>query len=78
MPGMTLNGERQVRAASRIEVALDSIQEAQQLVEEASQALSAIARMGSERERLGRLSNQLIWAWIAVAATNNRARHRAR
>jgi hypothetical protein len=75
---MTLNGERQVRAARRIEVALDSIQEAQQLVEKASQALSAIARMGPERKRLRRLSSQLIWTWVAVAATNNRVRRRAR
>jgi hypothetical protein len=75
---MTLNRERQVRAASRIEVALDSIQEAQQLIEKASQALSAIAPLRPERKRLGRLSHQLICAWLSVAATNNRARPRAR
>ena len=65
---MTLNGERQARAARRIEVALDSIQEAQQLVQMASQALAAIAGMGPERETLACLSHQLTWAWVAVAA----------
>jgi hypothetical protein len=78
MPALTLIGERQARAARRIEVALDSIQEAQQLVQMASQALAAIAGMGSERKRLACLSHQLTWAWVAVAATNNRARRQAR
>jgi hypothetical protein len=78
MPGMTLNRERRARAASRVEVALDSIQEAQQLVEKASQALSASAPMRPERTRLGRLSHQLICAWLAVAATSNRAQRRTR
>ena len=75
---MALNGERQARPACRVEVALASIQEAHQLLEEARQALSAIADMGSERTRLRRLCHQLTWAWVAVAATNNRARRRAR
>jgi len=78
MAGMTLNGEQQARAARRIEVALDCIQEAQPLVEKASQALFAVAAMGSERRRLACLSNQLTRAWLAVAATNNRARRQAR
>jgi hypothetical protein len=78
MAGTTLNGERRASAARPAGVALDSIQEAQQLIEKASQALSAIAGMGPQRERLGCLSNQLTWAWFAVAAMNNRARRRPR
>lgn len=74
----SLDGARQARAARSIKVALDSIQEAQQLVEKASQALSASTAMASERKRLGSLAFQLTWAWVAVAATNNRARRRAR
>lgn len=77
MAGVTLD-HGQADAESRVDVALGSIQEALQLIEDASQALSAIAGMGSERKRLGCLSNQLTWAWFRVAATNNRSRRRAR
>lgn len=74
MAAVTLDGERQPAPASRVDLALCSIQEAQQLVEQARQVLSAVAAMGSERKRLACLSSQLTWAWIAVAATANRRR----
>ena len=76
MAAVTLDRERQAAAAGRVDVALCSIQEAQQLVERASQVLSALAGMGSERHTLGCLSSQLTWAWFAVAATANRRRCR--
>jgi hypothetical protein len=75
MAAVSLDGERQAGAASRVDLALCSIQEAQELIEQARQVLSAVAAIGSERKRLARLSSQLTWAWIAVAATANRRRN---
>jgi hypothetical protein len=76
MAAVTLNLERQPAAASRVDVALRSIQEAQELIEQATHLLSAVAGMHSGCKRLGCLSSQLTWAWFAVAATANRRRRR--
>jgi len=75
MTAVSLDGERPAAAASRVDLALCSIQEAQELIEQARQLLSAVPAIGSQRKRLARLSSQLTWAWIAVAATANRRRH---
>lgn len=65
------------RARSRADVALRNMSEAQELIEQAAQVLSALAGMGSERKRLGCLSSQPTWAWFAVTATANRRRRRS-
>ena len=72
MAGVTLDRERQAAAASRVDLVLCSIQEAQELIEQARQALSTVAGMSPERKRLGCLSSQLTRAWLTVAATANR------
>jgi len=69
---MTSHRERHDAAAIRVKVALDSIQEAQRLIEQAMQALSAVAGMSSERKTLGCLSNRLTWTWFAVSAAAHR------
>ena len=74
MAAVTLERERQPEATSRVDVALHSIQEAQELIEQARHLLSAVAGMHSGRKRLGCLSSQLTWAWFEVAATANRRR----
>ncbi|MGH7908474.1 MAG: hypothetical protein ACRENW_01340 [Thermodesulfobacteriota bacterium] len=75
---MSSGGEKHAAAAIRIKVALDSIQEAQRLIEHAKKALSAVAGMSSERKRVGCLSQQLTWTWFAVSATANRLRRTTR
>jgi hypothetical protein len=74
MAAVTLDRERQAAAASRVDVALRSIQEAQELIEQAKQELSVVAGMGPQRKKLRCLSTQLTRAWFAVAATANRRR----
>jgi hypothetical protein len=69
---MTSDGERHDAAAIRVKVALDSIQEAQRLIEQALQALSAVVGMSSERKTVGHLSNRLTWTWFAVSAAAHR------
>jgi hypothetical protein len=78
MAAVTPNREREAVAHSRVDVALHSIQEAQELLEQARHLLSAVAGMASARKRLGCLSSQLTWAWFAVAATANRRRRCSR
>jgi hypothetical protein len=72
---MTSNGERHAAAALRVKIALDFIQEAQQLTVQAMRALSAVAGMRAERKSVARLSNRLTWTWVAVAAAANRRGH---
>jgi len=74
MAAVTLDREHQAAVASRVDLVLCSIQEAQELIEQARQALSAVAGMDPERMRLGCLSSQLTRAWFAVVATANRRR----
>jgi len=71
MPTVASDRERQTAVATRVDIVLCSIQEAQQLVEQARQALSSFAGMDPERESLACLSSHLTWAWLAVAATAN-------
>ena len=74
MAAVTSDRQRRAAAASRLHLALCSIQEAQELIEQARQLLSTVAGMGPGRKGLGCLSSQLTWAWFAVAATANRHR----
>ncbi|MBI3456832.1 MAG: hypothetical protein HY002_13735 [Candidatus Rokubacteria bacterium] len=72
---MTSDRERQAAAAIRVRIALDSIDEAQRLIEQAMQALSAVDAMKPERQKLACLSRRLIWTCFAVNAAANRLRH---
>jgi hypothetical protein len=74
MAAVTLDRQRQAAAASRVDVALCTIQEAQELIEQARQALSKVAGMGPERKSLACLAGQVTIAWFAVVATANRRR----
>ncbi len=72
--GMTHERDRQVPGERRVHLALDSIQEALRLLEQATQALSRVDRMIPISRRVGPLSNQLSHAWFAVSAAANRLR----
>jgi hypothetical protein len=78
MPGMTSDRERQAATAIRVRIALDSIDEAQHLIEQAMQALSAVDAMRPEHQKIACLSVRLTWTWFAVNAAANRLRRRAR
>jgi hypothetical protein len=58
--------ERKAAAEGRVEVALASIQEAQRLIERATQALSAVNGLAAEWRKLGTLHDQAKRAWYAV------------
>ena len=68
--------DRQPAAEIRVKNALDSIEEALRLVEQATQALSRVDGMIPEWERLGSLCDRLQQTWYAVSAGANRLRHR--
>lgn len=74
VPGVTSN-KRPARAAIRLKLALDSIDEAQRLIEHAMQALCPVGAMRPERQKLVRLSRRLLWTWLALKAAANRLRH---
>jgi hypothetical protein len=57
---------RQAAAEDRVVAALVSIHEAQRLIEEAAQALSAVSGLGREWRRLGALHDQVKRTWYAV------------
>ena len=57
-------------------VALDSIQEAQQLLEHASQALARVEGMIPERRRIASLADHLTQTWFALAASTNRIQYK--
>jgi len=78
MPGMTSYRERQAAAAIRVRIALDSIDEAQRLIEQAMQALSPVDAMRPEHHKIACLSVRLTCTWFAVNAAANRLRRRAR
>ena len=67
---------RQATAEIRVQMALNSIQEAQRLVEQATQALSRVDGMIPEWKRLGSLYDRLHRTWYAVSAGANRLRRR--
>jgi len=68
--------DRQAAAEIRAKTALDSIDEALRLVEEATKALSRVDGMIPEWERLASLCDRLQQAWFAVSAGANRLRRR--
>ena len=76
MRGMTPDCERQAAAEIRVQVALDSIQEAQRLIEQATQALSRVDGMIPEWRRVGSIFEQLTQIWHAVGAGANRLRRK--
>jgi hypothetical protein len=56
----------------RVEVALRAIEDAQQLADLASEALSAVAGMAPEHDRLGKLHGQVRRCWYAVRRRSER------
>lgn len=73
---MTSDRDRQATTEIRVQVALDSIQEALRLTEQATQALSRVDGMIPEWRRVGSLSDQLRLTWYAVSAGANRLRRK--
>jgi len=73
---MSSDRDRQAPAEIRVQLALDSIQEAQRLVEHATQTLSRVDGMIPESKNLGSLSDRLTQAWYAVRAGVNRLRRK--
>lgn len=73
-PDLTSDGWRYVAALNRLNRALDCIDQAQSLVERATQALAAVERARPEHTRLAGLANRLSWTWIALRAAANRLR----
>ena len=71
---MTHARDRQAAGEIRVHAALDSIQEALRLLEQATRALSRVDRMIPMSRRVGSLSSQLSHAWFAVSAAANRLR----
>lgn len=78
MPGMTSGRHRQAAAATRLRIALDSIDEAHRLIEQAVQALVGVDAMKPEQRKIARLSVRLTWTWFALKAAANRLRRPAR
>ena len=78
MPGMTSGRQRKVAVATRVRIALDSIDEAHRLIEQAMQALSTVDAMKPEHQKIACLSVRLTWTWFAVNAAASRLRRRAR
>lgn len=71
------HGDQQTAAQVRIHLALDSIQAAHLLVEQATQALSRVDGMIPLRRRVVALSNLLTQTWYALRAAANRLRRKA-
>lgn len=65
-PGVRDPRARRQAAEERVEVALVSIERAQRLIEEATQALSSVSGMGREWRRLGSLHDRVKRTWYDV------------
>lgn len=74
--GMSSDCDRQTAAEIRVQLALDSIQEAQRLVQLATQALSRVDGMIPESRSVGSVSDRLWQTWFAVCASANRLRRK--
>jgi len=57
---------QQQAADARVRVALRSIEDAQRLLEQATQALSSVRGMGLEWRKVGSLHDQVKGSWYAV------------
>ena len=75
---MTSDRDRQAAAEIRVQVALDAIQEAHRLLEQATQALSRVDGMILEWRRVGSVYDRLRQTWFAVSAGANRLRRNGR
>ena len=75
---MTSDRDRQAAAEIRVQVALDAIQEAHRLLEQATQALSRVDGMILEWRSVGSLYDRLTQTWYAVCAGANRLRRNRR
>ena len=74
--GMTCNRDRHAAAQIRVQLALDSIQEAQRLIRQAAQALSRVDGMIPESRRAGSIADHLAQTWLTVSAGANRLRRK--
>ena len=74
--GMTCDRDRHAAAQIRVQLALDSIQEAQRLIQQATQTLSRVDGMIPESRNLRSLSDRLTQTWYAVSAGANRLRRK--
>lgn len=72
---MTTDPDRQAMAEIRIRIAMDSLQQALELVEQAAHALTRVGGMLPERRKVGSLSEQLGLTWLAVCARARRKRY---
>ena len=73
-----LDRDRHAAAGTRIHVALDSIQEALRLTEQAAQLLAGVDEMSASQKRLDAVASQLRHTWFGVCATANRLRRNGR
>jgi hypothetical protein len=74
MPAMTSGRHRQAAAATRLRIALNSIDEAHRLIEQAVQALAGVDAMRPQQRKIARLAVRLTWTWFALKAAANRLR----
>lgn len=75
---MTCDRDRHAAAQIRVQVALDSIQEAQRLIQQAAQALSRVDGMIPQSRRVASVSGSLTQTWFAVSAGAIRLRCKGR
>jgi hypothetical protein len=69
---MSSKRDRKTAAEPRVQRALDSIQEAQELIAQAAQAVSSVDGMIPEHWEVVSVSDRLIQIWYAVRASANR------
>lgn len=65
---------RKAAAEARLKAALDSVDEAQRLLEQAAQALCSVSGMVAEWRRVGKLYDQVRRTWYALAGKGGRLR----
>jgi hypothetical protein len=69
---------REAAAGARIAAALQHIEEAQRLLDEATQALCSVRGMVLEWRKVGTLTDHAHGAWYAVKRKADRLRHQGR
>jgi hypothetical protein len=71
---VTDHHDRRAVAEIRVQMALDSIQEARRLIEQAAQALAGVTGMIPACQRVGSIFDWLTQTWYSVSARANRLR----
>lgn len=75
--GRDLRPRSDAAAEIRVRVALDSIQEAQRLIQQAAQALSRVDGMIPKSRKVASVSDSLTQIWYSVSAGANRLRRKS-